>query len=656
MREILQQLLDSPTKSMKPLIDLIDEIRPYKSKSNSPEDRFKQLVDILRENPEYAEALSEYLVNTLKPKNFVRLFTDLGINSNDGFFIQTRTKIISQILPEVHDLNYPYHLLEVLFPFQSDYKWINQIPNDLWSQLFKNLGMREIFEIDFNDTFLAQILNSIHIVSIRINSLGLSQDILNKLPELETLDSPFTMQNREVDFFIDQYLKEDFDRSTENRDYRHLILILDQCDEQIKKIENKRSSTGVTLRLTNYLLRLKQNLKRIRFLLYLVTRHKDNIFFKEEIELIKNLIYEHCRRRSLRAHFQDHLRLLSYQVTTLTGQTGESYITTNAKQFWKMFIAAAGGGIIVAFLSIFKMLIYYLHYPPFGNAFLQSMNYSLGFIGIHVTKTKLATKQPAMTASKLAASLDDVENGPEISLDSLAKMIKLIFRSQFAAFVGNVTLSLPVAYGLAWLWFWLTGGEHLATPEIANNLIGGLHPWKSLVLFHAAIAGVYLFLSGLISGYYDNLTLTEKIPERLRNHPILRKFIQGKILVKATRYIEGNLGQLAGNFFLGIFLGSTATLGYILGLPLDIQHITFAAANLGLSIAALGNNIPLETLIYSLMGVGLIGLMNFSFSFGLSILVATKSRSVNFKQRRELFKKVLRLFISNPISFFLPIK
>lgn len=653
MKDILQSISQEQTKSVKPLIELIDRIRPYKKKKETAQEKFSELLELLEQDPQYTKALSDYIVGALKPKNFVRLFTDLGISSNDSFFIQTKQKFINKILPEVHDLNYPYHLLDVLFPFQSDYKWVIEIPDENWSKLFQLLDMKEIFALHYNDEFLSQILNSIHVVSIRINSLGLAQDILDKLPELETLDSPFTMQNREIDHFISEYLNENFDRSTDNRDYRHVVLILDQCDEQIKVIEKKSATTGVSLKLTNYLLRLKQNLKRIRFLLYLVTRHKDNIYFKEEVELIKELITEHCRRRSLKLHFEDHLSLISYQVTTLTGQTGESYITTTAKEYWKMFRAAAGGGVIVAFLSVFKLLIYYLSLPPFGNAFMNSMNYSLGFIGIHITKTKLATKQPAMTASRLAASLDDVKDSPEVSLDSLARMIKLIFRSQFAAFVGNVTLSLPVAFSLAWLWYWMTGA-HLATPEVADHLVSGLHPWKSLVLFHAAIAGVYLFLSGLISGYYDNLTLTEKIPERLRNHPLLRRFIPGKVLVKLSRYIEKNLGQLAGNFFLGVFLGSTSTIGYILGLPLDIQHITFAAANLGVSIAGMNNEIPLELLIKALCGVGLIGLMNFSFSFGLSILVAIRSRNVNFKQEKELIKNVMRLFFKNPITFFIP--
>ncbi len=56
---------------------------------------------------------------------------------------------------------------------------------------------------------------------------------------------------------------------------------------------------------------------------------------------------------------------------------------------------------------------------------------------------------------------------------------------------------------------WKTGPQF-------SNLLHDLHPLRGLALLYAAIAGVYLFLSGLISGYYDNLSLYHRVPVRLR--------------------------------------------------------------------------------------------------------------------------------------------
>ena len=74
---------------------------------------------------------------------------------------------------------------------------------------------------------------------------------------------------------------------------------------------------------------------------------------------------------------------------------------------------------------------------------------------------------------------------------------------------------------------------------------------------HAAIAGVYLFLSGLISGYYDNQSLFHRVPERVRRVKWLRRLIGQPRLDRVARYLEYNLGALVGNFGFGIMLGAT---------------------------------------------------------------------------------------------------
>ena len=80
-------------------------------------------------------------------------------------------------------------------------------------------------------------------------------------------------------------------------------------------------------------------------------------------------------------------------------------------------------------------------------------------------------------------------------------------------------------------------GWEAADPQKAAHLLHDLHPWHSLALLHAAIAGVYLFLSGLIAGYYDNQALYHRIPQRLRRTKWLRT------LLGPARLAESGLRQ-----------------------------------------------------------------------------------------------------------------
>lgn len=121
-------------------------------------------------------------------------------------------------------------------------------------------------------------------------------------------------------------------------------------------------------------------------------------------------------------------------------------------------------------------------------------------------------------------------------------------------------------------------------------------------------------------------------------------------------YIERNLGALAGNFLFGIMLGSMGTIGYILGLPLDIRHIAFASANFIQGLMQINGSPDIGLVIVSFMGVLMIGLTNLFVSFTLTIIVALRARRVRFEQWKPLAKLVLTHFLTRPSDFFLATK
>lgn len=641
-----------PTKLLE---DLIDWIRPKKKETS--EDAIKRFMEFHREmqrDVKFAFALGSIIRSNFAEFNYIRLFTESGIPSNEGFLVQARTLVFNRILPEVRDRNDVVFWLQKIFWHPKDHIWVKDVPNDLWAEVFQLAGLKEIYQLPLGNHFLRHVLNSIQVVSLRINALGTVPDIVEKLPQLERFDSPFMEQYREVANYLAKYMEEGFDRTTDNSDFRHINVLLDQCRTYVETFRRRKKVFGVSFRLTNYIIRLRRNLKRLKFLLYLITVHKDDFPFKEEVHLLEDLLKAEGESKSIRKHIQEHLSLVSYQITENTGITGEKYITSTPKEYLKMFVSSCQGGLIVGFLSLFKVFIAVLGLPLFGLAFMNSMNYSIGFMLIHVTKGKLATKQPAMTASRLASALDPKEDEVSSDLNQIGIMIRQMFRSQFIAFVGNVMISFPTAVLLSTFYFWLSG-SHSVDQVKAWGLVDELHPILSPALLHAAIAGVFLFLSGLITGYYDNLNVSLKLSERLKNWRVLRSFLGPKSILGFSNYIDKNFGQLAGNFYLGIFLGTAGVIGIFIGLPIDIRHITFSAANFGLALVALDFSIPANTWTYTILGILGIGMMNFLFSFTPSLLVALRSRDVSFRDGRALAILVLKLFLKTPFSFFLPL-
>lgn len=93
-----------------------------------------------------------------------------------------------------------------------------------------------------------------------------------------------------------------------------------------------------------------------------------------------------------------------------------------------------------------------------------------------------------------------------------------------------------------------------------------------------------------------------------------------------------------------------------MGLDLDIRHITFAAGNFALGLYGKDFNVTTYAFWISFITVFLIGFFNFLVSFGLSMVLAFRSRKVNMGEVRLIIAEIFRYFFRNPLRFFLPIR
>jgi len=487
--------------------------------------------------------------------------------------------------------------------------------------------------------------------SVRLAALGTDTALLQYLPALARHESPFLAQMAEVRGLIEQHAE----TLPSSPDDGHLEVLLCQCDEYVGTLRRRSREAGVGVNLVFLLARIEQVLARLRELRELLVPQVPGAAgeaYGREIEFFLRLVRQENRRNSVRDFFRGTTELLARRITEQASHSGEHYITASRGEFFAMYRAAAGAGLIIAAMALAKILTAKLDLPPVWEAVAFSLNYGIGFVLIHVLHLTIATKQPAMTATTLAAALDGRDNR-EARLDVLADLAAEVSRTQWISIAGNVTICLLAAFAIA-----MTAGRFLGWdpvgPDKAAHLLHDLHPWRSLALLHAAIAGVFLFLSGLISGYYDNQSLYHRVPERLRRVKPLRKLLGEERLARLADYVEHNLGALAGNFLFGCMLGCTPIAGELLGLPLDIRHVAFSSANFAYGLNALEFAVPVSTVVISFAGVLLIGLVNLVVSFWLALKVALRSRGITPEQTRGLWARVLQRFLSRPRDFFWP--
>lgn len=639
------------------LVDLIHFFRP-KHPQKTTIVSLSNLITFLRENPIYKEFFKVKISSVIQGRKFSRLLSDAGILQNTDFFYEVKKRVFAKILPFQPEKDTLEFVLNQIFYKSSDAIWIAKIPMEELKELFLLLHFSSIYESAKEKTPLSELMNTMSLLSQRMSGRAMDTEVIMMTPEYEDLESPFVAFEKELLFIIDQIRKGTLHYSTsEDEHYKQLLILHKQCNEYVDKAFGNSSRFGISLQVNQSLLRIRQQLHRMKILMPLLLVDESKNQIGNSIQLALLLIKYNCRKNNIRQLISESTQLLSYEITQHTAKTGEHYITETSGEYYSMLKASVGGGVIVGVLCIIKLLLSKVHTSDFGHALLYSLNYSLGFIAIYLLGFTLATKQPAMTASALISAIEvgmKRITKSEKKHQSFAELFARLFRSQFIAFVGNVLIAFPVALVIIWL---IDKGFHtnIATQK-AGKLITDLNPIESASIFHAAIAGVFLFLSGIISGNVSNKSKHGQLYYRIQEHPLLKMSLGKKKTIQIAAWFERNWAGVVSNGWFGVFLGSTASIGIFLGLNLDIRHITFASGNFALGLYGTNFVMDERTIFWSILGIGIIGFVNFIVSFSLSLGLAFRSRDIPISEVKLLIQSIWAYFKSKPMAFLFPVK
>jgi site-specific recombinase len=631
----------------------LDSVQPMRELFQSlKRTNFEVFLAYLKNNEEIKNNFRDYLFLLFSNKSFSKALTEANILSENAFFPELKKRISYKFLPPVEDENtVSYIISKVLFNPKSDSDYIKNIKPEDGSEFFK---LMEIEKISTLPKVKKELLISANILALRSVGNALEAGITKMVPEYKNFDNPFVALQSELDSLIGRFKKDkDLQIDSKDVDYKQIKIYLQQCLDFVDKAFKNASKFGISSKINQSLLKIRQQLKRIQDIIPILVVDTEEDILTNSKNLVSNTLKYNSHRNNVRELIDDSTRLISHLITSHTAETGTHYIATSSKEYLKMFWKASGGGIIVGFLCIFKMMMSYSHGSEFSHAVLYSLNYAFGFIIIYLLGFTLATKQPAMTAATMAKVLHD-ESSSEKNYKEFANLVAKLSRTQFIAFVGNVLWSFPVAlaiiYGMDWF-----RDENFAAAK-ADKLLKDLNPIESKAILHACIAGFFLFISGIISGNISNSSIFNQVPERISQSPFLNQVIGAKNSKKLSNFYTKHWAGIISNFWFGIFLGVIAPLGVFLGLDLDIRHITFSAGNFALALYGKGFDIDTYTFTISLVTIFLIGAFNFIVSFGLSMLLAFRSRKVNFGELTIIYKSILKYFIKNPLRFFIPLK
>jgi site-specific recombinase len=235
------------------------------------------------------------------------------------------------------------------------------------------------------------------------------------------------------------------------------------------------------------------------------------------------------------------------------------------------------------------------------------------------------------------------------------QLIAAITSTQFIVTLGNIAGAVPIALLVDRLWI-LAHGAPFLSASVAEHGVDQLHPLLSLTIPFAMLTGVFLWMSSLVTGWTANWMAFRNLVPAIQNSFRLRRTIGPANAARVAGFAGHNLPGIVGYACLGILLGFVPVFFTLWGIPLEVRHVTLAAASLAYDVDRLvfDGTLHWEPLLAGILGVGIIGALNFATSFSVGLLVAARAREVTLTAEKALARALWAEFRKRPGRFFIP--
>ena len=507
--EVLKSISTYEGTDITLLVALVNIVRSSKQQlSKGVNEDFDDLIYWIETYPEINEGLKKYLFRICNGKNINSILTDADMVAGIDFWGELWDRIVLKFLPEKADKESLEYVISDVFYKESDGEWISHLDDDKCVKLLKAMNITGLYELNNQNFIIQELLFSLKVLSHRISGYALDAKVMKMVPGYSKLLNPFVALQSEVNTFVKDIDRDITERSADDVNYRQIQILFGQCKEYISNAYANIPDLGISFKVHQQLILIEKLIDRLQVILDLISIDSNIISEKKLTKLIKYLISYTSGKSKLSEYINKSTQVYAREITRNIAIKGEEYITSDVRTYWWMFRSALGGGAIVAIACVVKMNFSSIEASLFGKAVLYSFNYAMAFIAIYVLHLTLATKQPAMTAATLAQNLND-DPEEKNGYSKLANLVSKVFRSQFIAFTGNVFMAFPVALLIMILWHYITG--IYPSESKAVHMIHDLNIITSPAIFHAAIAGIFLFISGLIAVNISNKNKNKQI-------------------------------------------------------------------------------------------------------------------------------------------------
>ncbi len=577
-------------------------------------------VTLAIENHACRDSIRSTLRDFWSHHSYVRVISEAGLPDEAFLVRELFARVVRHLLPVDEVEGDLYVLMDSLNLKESDARWVATLPPSLvapWAETFRP------------STF--SILASCKILALRATNVALSRDLIAFADDEDITKSAFFHLPSLVEHVVQH--PEDFHLWEEQKA---------ACEAQLQTVNQLLADRGSSVNLIFRVRLLRSLLGRMQQVINLERPDSD------ARKLAVTVVHGFASQRRIGTVLSASSRRLARSVVERTGRAGKHYIAQNTVQWRVMGWGAVLAGVITSFTALFKYSLATTIHAPLLLAIAHSLNYVFSFLLMQAGGFLLASKMPAVTAATLVDAMEDPAKDHMASLQAISK-------TQFIVTVSNLIGAVPASILIDRL-FNAVRGHPFLPPPAAEHGIRMLFPLTSMTIPFAIITGVFLWLSSLATGWTANYLALHRMGTAISNSLRIRAKLGPKRAERLAEWVRHHAPGSVGYIVLGFLLGSVPIIFELFGIPLEVRHVTLAAASLGYALDAshLYGQLHWQEASLAFAGIALVGILNIVTSFALSFLLAVRARNIGDAESRRFLREVGREFLAHPFSFLLP--
>lgn len=606
--------------------------------------RLRHLLQQLDQQPVFRAQVQGLLAAFWREIDAAALFADFGFGSRLSLRSDLARRLRLRLLPGTPETTDLAQLFQLLF-VPEDAAWLAAIDEPTLARCAELLGLPRA-------DWRAPLLDAMTILVSAVHASGYTPAMRQRMDRALLAHEPFRQLTHCCETLRQALL--DGREGEALREAALLRALLDACRHSADSVIAHLEAYGVSVDIVYELDQLRERCQRIEMLLDTVLAPDPR---PELRRLVLELLRVQAEQHGIRAVLGRHYRLLARQVAERSAETGQHYITRDRAGYEDMLRRAAGGGAVIAGTVFAKFAITAIGLSAFWSGLWSGVNYAASFVIVMLLHWTVATKQPAMTAAAMAASLPsrDIAEGVDdrVAIENFVDRVTQLIRSQVAGIFGNLMVCGPLVLLVQVLAGTLFGAPLVGVKD-AEYVLHSLTLLGPTALF-AAFTGVLLFASSLIAGWTENWFVFHRLDSAIAWNPRIVARLGAARAARWAAWWRANVSGLAANVSLGMLLGLVPALLGFVGLPIEVRHVTLSTGQLAAALGALGVGVLVQPEFWwCVAGIVAVGTLNLTVSFGLAFAVALRSRGLRLPQRRRVLRAIRARLLVAPLSFILP--